>query len=162
MRYIDFDAGNDAKDGKTPQTAWKHHPWDAAATGEAKAAKGIQVYVFKGGVAYRGVLKATESGEPGYPIRLTSDPAWGTGLALIYGSTQIKGGWRKAMAADAPGVPAPEHVWFIDLGQDYDPDPEGRKFSALWQVENAATGRHRRPGRGPARRAAPRGAVKGK
>ena len=135
MRYIDFDAGNDAKDGKTPQTAWKRHPWDSTATGESKVAKGIQTYVFKGGVAYRGALKAIESGEPSRPIRLTSDPAWGTGLALIYGSTQIKGGWKKATAADAPDVPAPEHLWFIDLGKDYDPDPDRAKFSAMWQME---------------------------
>jgi len=32
--------------------------------------KGIQTYVFKGGVVYRGTFKATESGEPGNPIRL--------------------------------------------------------------------------------------------
>lgn len=142
-RYIDFDAGSDARDGKTAQTAWKHHPWDASATGEAKAAKGVQTYVFKGGVAYRGVLKANESGEPGHPIRLTSDPAWGTGAgpASIYGSTQIRGGWKKATAADAPEIPSPEHVWFIDLGKDYDPDPDRAKFSAVFQVEGGKVDR---------------------
>src|SRR5580658_10473024 len=41
VRYIDFEAGDDAKDGKTQQTAWQHHPWDANAKGEAKACKGI-------------------------------------------------------------------------------------------------------------------------
>ncbi len=135
IRYIDFDAGSDAKDGKTPQSAWKHHPWDANATGEAKAGKGIQTYVFKGGVVYRGALKAIESGAPGNPIRLTSDPAWGRGEALIYGSTQIKGGWKKATAQDAPEIPKPDNVWFTDLGKDYDPDPDRSKFSAMWQVD---------------------------
>ena len=120
VRYIDFDAGDDAKDGKTQQTAWKHHPWDANATGEAKACKGIQTYVFKGGVVYRGALKAAESGAPGNPIRLTSDPAWGKGEAIFYGSTQIKGGWKKANAEEAPGIPQPEKVWYIDLGKNYD------------------------------------------
>ena len=56
-RYIDFKDGNDTNDGKTTQTAWKHHPWDANATGQAKSCKGIQTYVFKGGVVYRGALK---------------------------------------------------------------------------------------------------------
>src|SRR5258708_5852530 len=76
VRYVDFEAGDDASNGITPQTAWKHHPWDANARGEAKACKGIQTYVFKGGVVYRGALKAAESGTPGNPIRLTCDPGW--------------------------------------------------------------------------------------
>ena len=65
--YIDFESGDDAKDGKTQQTAWKHHPWDAGATGEAKACKGIHTYVFKGGVVYRNALKATESARQEIP-----------------------------------------------------------------------------------------------
>ena len=134
VRYIDFEAGDDAKDGKTRQTAWKHHPWDANATGEAKSCKGIQTYVFKGGAVYRGALKAAESGAPGNPIRLTSDPTWGRGEAVFYGSTQIKGGWKRANAQEAPGIPQPEKVWYIDLGKDYDPDPPSAKFSAMWQV----------------------------
>jgi hypothetical protein len=60
-RYIDFDGGDDARDGRTQQTAWKHHPWDANATNAAKACNGIHTYVFKGGVVYRGALKAGES-----------------------------------------------------------------------------------------------------
>ena len=117
------------------QTAWKHHPWDANATGEAKGCKGIQTYVFKGGVVYRGALKATESGAPDNPIRLTRDPGWGQGAAAFYGSTQIKGGWKKANAEEAPGIPQPDKVWYMDLGKNYDPDPQGDKFSAMWQVD---------------------------
>ena len=134
VRYIDFDAGDDSKDGKSQQTAWKHHPWDANATGESKACKGIQTYVFKGGVVYRGALKGTDSGAPGNPIRLTSDPSWGKGEARFYGSTQIKGGWKKGTAEEAPEIPKPENVWYTDLGKDYDPDPDAEKFSCLWQV----------------------------
>lgn len=135
VRYIDFDAGDDTKDGKSQQTAWKHHPWDAHATGEAKACKGIQTYVFKRGVAYRGALKGSESGAPGNPIRLTSDPTWGKGEAAFHGSTQIKGGWKKATAEEAPGIPQPDKAWYIDLGKDYDPDPDGAKFTSMWQVD---------------------------
>ena len=137
VRYIDFEAGDDARDGKSRQTAWKHHPWDASATGEARTCKGIQTYVFKGGSVYRGALKATESGTPGNPIRLTCDRGWGNGEALFLGSTQIKGGWRKASGQDAPGIPHPDNVWYIDLGNSYDPDPNSAKFSAMWQVNGA-------------------------
>ncbi len=134
LRYIDFEAGDDTKDGASQQTAWKHHPWDANATGVAKACKGIQTYVFKGGVIYRGALVVAESGAPGNPIRLTSDPAWGKGEALFYGSTQIKGGWKKGSSEEAPEIPKPEIVWYNDVGKDYDPDPDHVKFSSLWQV----------------------------
>jgi hypothetical protein len=134
-RYIDFEAGDDARDGKTQQTAWKHHPWDAAATGEAKACTGVQTYVFKGGVVYRGALTAAESGTPDNPIRLTRDPDWGKGEAIFYGSTQIKGGWKKANAEEAPGIPQPDNIWYIDLGKSYDPDPNSAKFSSMWQVD---------------------------
>ena len=129
VRYINFDAGDDAKDGKTQQTAWKHHPWDANATGEAKAGKGIRTYVFKGGTIYRGALKAGESGAPNNPIRLTSDPAWGKGEGILYGSVQLKGGWKKATTEDAPGIPKPGNVWYVDVGRNYP-----AKLAALWQV----------------------------
>jgi hypothetical protein len=142
VRYIDFEAGDDAKDGLTKETAWKHHPWDPNAIAAAKACAGIQTYVFKCGVIYRcaGPMKAAESGKPGDPIRLTSDPAWGTGDAMILGSTQIKGGWKKADANEAPGMPEPDKIWYIDLGKDYDPDGNAfgkkysAKFSAMWQM----------------------------
>jgi hypothetical protein len=126
LRYIDFESGNDSHDGKTPQTAWKSHPWDSRAKGLARACKGIHTYVFKGGVVYRGTLTATDSGSPGNPIRLTRDPAWGQGTPIFNGSFQLKGGWKKATADDAPGFPNPQTVWFKDIGK--------KKASSMWQV----------------------------
>ena len=115
VRYIDFEGGNDANDGLTPATAWKHHPWDANATGNALACSGIQTYVFKRGVVYRGSLTAKESGTASNPIRLTSDPSWGSGEAAIYGSLRITGGWTQANSSSAPNIPNPEKVWYKDL-----------------------------------------------
>ncbi len=115
VRYVDFERGNDSNDGMSTSTAWKHHPWDATATGNAKAGSGIQSYIFKRGVVYRGALSAKESGAAGNPIRLTSDPDWGTGEAGIYGSVKISGGWTKANSTLAPNIPNPELVWFKDV-----------------------------------------------
>ena len=113
VRYIDFEAGDDARDGRAPATAWKHHPWDSAARGVAARERGIRTYVFKRGVVYRGALTAAESGAPGDPIRLTSDPAWGEGEAAIHGSVALRGGWRRGAArAD---IPEPDRVWWRDL-----------------------------------------------
>jgi hypothetical protein len=116
VRYIDFETGNDTNDGQSTVTAWKHHPWDAAATSKALAGSGIQTYIFKRGVIYRGVLNAKESGAEGNPIRLTSDPDWGTGEAGIYGSVKASGGWLKANATIAPSIPNPELVWYKSIG----------------------------------------------
>ena len=115
VRYINFDGGNDDNDGLTPATAWKRHPWDAAATGNARTGAGIQTYIFKRGVVYRGVLTAKESGAAGNPIRLASDPDWGTGEAALYGSVVATGGWTKASATVAPKVPNPDLVWYKDF-----------------------------------------------
>jgi hypothetical protein len=147
VRYIDFDSGDDTRDGMTRQTAWKHHPWDIAAAANAKACRGVQTYVFKRGVAYRGAMMGAGSGTPGNPIRLTSDPSWGSGDAMVLGSTQIKGGWKKANAAEAPGIPDPDKVWYIDLGVNYDSDSNTygedftAKFSAMWQVNGGKVDR---------------------
>src|SRR6266404_1427793 len=94
LRYIDFDGGNDENDGTTHQAPWKHHPWDSQATGKAKAGSGIHTYVFKGGIDYRGELTVREAGKPGDPIRLTRDPGWGHGPAVLCGSERITG-WKK-------------------------------------------------------------------
>lgn len=115
VRYIDFEGGDDANDGLTTSTAWKHHPWDSQATGTAKSGSGIQTYIFKRGVVYRGALIAKDSGVAGNPVRLTSDPEWGTGEAGIYGSVRATGGWTKADAGIAPKIPHPDLVWYKDV-----------------------------------------------
>jgi hypothetical protein len=112
LRYIDFEAGDDNADGASKEKPWKHHPWDSAAQGNARACRGIHTYVFKGGVAYRGELTVTESGKPGQPIRLTRDPSWGKGQAVLSGSERITG-WKKG--ADHKDIPEPEKVWYADL-----------------------------------------------
>ncbi len=112
VRYIDFDAGDDARDGSSKATPWKHHPWDPEAAGNARACKGIHTYVFKGGVHYRGSLEVAESGKPGQPIRLTRDPSWGSGEAVLSGSERV-GGWKPG--TDHKDIPEPGKVWVADL-----------------------------------------------
>lgn len=120
-RYIDYAGGDDDNPG-TRASPWKHHPWDAEATGNAAACEGVHTYVFKSGVVYRGKLTADESGEPGNPIRLTADPSWGNGEAAIYASERIDGGWRRCRREDAPaGMPEPQKVWYVDIGTDFTP-----------------------------------------
>lgn len=112
LRYIDFESGDDGNEGSSKEKPWKHHPWDSAATRNAQACKGIQTYVFKGGVYYRGELKVAESGTPQQPIRLTRDPSWGAGEAVLCGSERVTG-WKKG--ATHKDIPEPEKVWYADV-----------------------------------------------
>lgn len=129
VRYIDFENGSDDRDGRTPQTAWKHHPWDAAAPARLREERGVDTYVFKRGVVYRGALKAAESGEAGAPIRLTSDPSWGSGEAVIAGSDVIEGAWERVSSPAEHGLPASSanQVWMTRL-------PEGTQPMLMWRV----------------------------
>ncbi len=127
VRYIDFQDGNDNNDGKTKNTAWKHHPWDPNAKGNPANAQGTYTYVFKRGVVYRGKLKANQSGEKTNPVTLTSDPSWGEGEASFYGSIKIAEGWQKATSEVAPRFPSSEKLWYIDLKVSEPP-------RALWET----------------------------
>ena len=122
QKFIDFEKGDDANPG-TKERPWKHHPWDARATGIAAATTGVHTYVFKRGVIYRGMLTADESGTAGNPIRLTSNPNWGTGQAVLAGSMRVDGTWTPYSESD--GMPFPEtsrdRIWAVDLDIDFTP-----------------------------------------
>ncbi len=126
VRYIDFENGRDGNDGETKKTAWKHHPWDDKAVGTSALCSGIHTYVFKRGVYYRNPLRAQESGQPGSPIRLTSDPSWGKGEAVMCGSVRIVSGWKRG--AEHPDIPDRSNVWYTDL--DFAP-------RSVWTVRGA-------------------------
>ncbi|MFP4069970.1 MAG: LamG-like jellyroll fold domain-containing protein [Opitutales bacterium] len=121
VRYIDYENGDDGASGRSPESAWKHHPWDLDAFGNAAAAAETSplTTVFKRGVIYRGQLYAKASGTEDQPIRLTSTAAWGQGPAILAGSVRLPDEWKRV---DQAGVTAPEHmpdldkVWVLDLG----------------------------------------------
>ncbi|MBN2451261.1 MAG: LamG domain-containing protein [Lentisphaeria bacterium] len=129
LRYIDYEGGDDGRDGRSRENAWKHHPWDPAAGGEAGSCTGTHTFVFKRGVVYRGALVCRESGTAAEPVRLTSDPTWGSGpdpareAAVIAGS-EVVTGWKQG--ADHPDIPDSGVVWYADLG--FTP-------RCLWMVE---------------------------
>jgi hypothetical protein len=87
--YVDFASGDDGANGKSKTAAWKHAPGDAAATGQAAAAKLVpgDVVLFKGGVAYQGSIDIPASGTTDKPLVYdgNSRGTWGSGRALIDG-----------------------------------------------------------------------------
>ena len=126
VRYIDYEGGNDSNPG-TKARPWKHHPWDPQATGAAAKAEGVDTYVFKRSVTYRGRLIAQESGTPDRPIRITSDPSWGSGEAVLSGSEQVTG-WRKGTQHE--DIPNADKVWVADV--DFRP-------RRIWMVQDDGT-----------------------
>ncbi len=112
-RYIDFEGGSDSNDGKTPGTAWKHHPKDPNAGGTAKSDTGGDTFIFKRGVDYRGTLMlGTLEAPKSAPVRFTSDPGWGTGEAVICGSETVSG-WKQGKTND--NIPSGNDIWYADL-----------------------------------------------
>ncbi len=113
VRYIDFKHGDDNNDGVSKDKAWKHHPWDLNATGKARdyVIPGT-TYVFKGGVVYRGALTRAEMAPASQPTRLTCDPEWGEGKAVISGA-EVVTGWKQG--AEHPDIPEAEKVWVADI-----------------------------------------------
>lgn len=130
VRYIDYENGDDSNSGTSTQEAWKHHPWDAEAKGIPAADNTADTYVFKGGVVYRGSLKANRSGTLETPLRLTRNPTWGEGKAIISGA-EVVTGWKKADRSEllSSGIPesAADSVWVAKVNRDERP-------WALWTV----------------------------
>ena len=116
---VDFAAGDDARNGLSPDTAFKHSPGDSAATGLAATVKlrpGDSIR-FKGGVIYRGTVGVKASGEAGKPIVFdgNTDGTWGTGKAIIDGGAPITGWQRCASAAEAKGNVRWAEIFHVDV-----------------------------------------------
>jgi hypothetical protein len=139
VRYIDFENGSDTNDGKTAAKPWKHHPWDAAAPPAIRGQAGIDTTIFKRGVTYRGTLTAGGSGSVSVPIRLTSDPKWGTEQAVISGAERVTGRWQAVTDTAQHGLPpvASGRVWATRL-------PAGTQPMLLW-VAGAGSALRRLP-----------------
>jgi hypothetical protein len=96
--YVDFMAGNDSADGRSPATAWQHAPGDSGATALAAGARlaAGDVVLFKGGVHYRGSIDVPASGTASAPIVYDGNSAgtWGDGRAIIDGELTRTRGFR--------------------------------------------------------------------
>ncbi|MBN8215541.1 MAG: LamG domain-containing protein [Spirochaetes bacterium] len=127
VRYIDFEGGDDANDGESAARPWKHHPWDPKAAGRSHLGGTADTFVFKRGAIYRGTLVASPIGAEGQPIRLTSDPSWGSGEAWLYGSERLQGTWRKLEEDEIPQAREREKIWCLPMGTESVP-------RALWEL----------------------------
>ncbi|MCY3022274.1 MAG: right-handed parallel beta-helix repeat-containing protein [Planctomycetota bacterium] len=114
--HVDFAGGQDANDGTTKETPWKHAPGDKAATDKpagAKLAAG-DVVRFKGGVIYRGSVVAQTSGTAEKPITYdgNSDGQWGEGRAVLQGCEPLTGWTQCQSAEECGGNPHWKDLWW--------------------------------------------------
>jgi hypothetical protein len=127
IRYIDYENGNDEYPG-TPDQPWKHHPWDVDAPEFLREREPADTYVFKRGVVYRGVIHIHPDRARASSARLTSDPSWGEGDAILAGSKRVPGPWRRPRPGEAPaGMRGVENVWVADR-------PPDQRVFGLWEI----------------------------
>jgi hypothetical protein len=121
--YVDYVAGNDAADGKTPTTPWRHAVGDPAATLKPAATTlmGGDIIRFKGGVMYRGSINVRFSGATGNPI-VYSGTGYGTGAAIIEGADPVASSTPCASAAACGGASAWQNLNLVSF------NPNGTAF----------------------------------
>ena len=121
--HVDFNGGDDSRDGLTEATAWKHAPGDVNATGNAAACKlqpGNRI-LFRGNVIYRGNIKVPASGAAGYPIVYQGN-AWPEGQKAIIDGGDIVTGWTVCTSADqCGGNPNYENIYYAYVPSGTDP-----------------------------------------
>ncbi|MGQ5702597.1 right-handed parallel beta-helix repeat-containing protein [Sandaracinobacteroides sp. A072] len=114
--HVDFAQGNDAADGTSPETAWKHAPGDPEATGRpasARLAPGDTV-LFRAGVPYRGRIHLQHSGTAEKPITYTG-LGWGKGMGIIDGSDPVGSVRPCRDAADCGGAAQWQELHRLDF-----------------------------------------------
>jgi hypothetical protein len=120
--YVDFEGGDNARDGQSPAMAWKHSPGDPNATDRPASAALVpgDTVIFKGGVVYHGTIRLTASGAPNQPITLdgNSSGAFGQGRAILDGGRVIRQWRRCASAEEARGNPCWKDIFIAELDLD--------------------------------------------
>ncbi len=125
--YVDFEGGDDAAAGTSPEQAFRRAPGDPQAEGEAAgvALQPGDTVIFKGGVAYRGVLEIGWAGEPDAPITYdgNTEGTFGEGRAILDGSEPLTGWRRCASAEEAGGHPDYESIYVTEVEPEDDLSP---------------------------------------
>jgi hypothetical protein len=85
--FVDFAAGSDTADGRSPETPWKRAPGDSRAGPSPRSVRLLpgDTVLFRGGVAYRGTIVVRNAGTPEAPIRYIGH-GWGSTPAILDGS----------------------------------------------------------------------------
>jgi len=119
--YVNFDHGDDAADGRSATTAWRHAPGDVNARSRA-AETHLQpgdMLLFAPGVRYRGEITLNGGGEPGRPVVITS--ATGDAPGVIDGSDPVGSVRPCRSSADCGGAEAWSRSSRVDFAEPLAP-----------------------------------------
>ncbi len=88
--FVDFEAGSDTSDGRSPDTAWRRAPGDSRAGPGPRSVRLLpgDTVLFRGGVAYRGTVVVRSAGTAAAPIRYIGN-SWGPAPAILDGSEPV-------------------------------------------------------------------------
>ncbi len=119
--YVDYEGGDDAAAGTSPEQAFRHAPGDPQA-GAAAAGVELQpgdIVMFKGGVIYRGQFRVRSSGTSEAPITYdgNSDGTFGEGRAILDGGEPITGWERCSSPEECGGNPHYASIYRVRLPQ---------------------------------------------
>ena len=130
--YVDFADGDNATDGQSPQSAWKHAPGDPNAT-DNPADVDLQpgdTVIFRGGVAYHGTLRIEVSGDPDNPITYdaNTEGTFGEGRARLDGGRVLEG-WQPVEDADqVRGNEQWQDIFYADIDLDISSNVDTGRF----------------------------------
>lgn len=99
--YIDYETGDDSRDGLTQGTCWKHYPMDTRATGVSDATTVVagDVLAPKGGSVYTSsIRRIVPNGSVGNRV-IIDGTLWGTGKSIETGNNQAYGSWQDGSTA---------------------------------------------------------------
>lgn len=118
--YVDYENGDDANNGLTELTPWKHAPRFPGATGFAKLYPPMpgDTILFKGGVEYKGAITSFPGHNEEAPSIVYDGESWGEERAAIRRGDEVFGtpALRKPVnQADAGGSALWEHPDFYIL-----------------------------------------------
>lgn len=115
--FVDYDHGDDSRNGRSPGAAWRHAPGDPNASGVAARTilKPGDQLLFAAGVRYRGAIVLNGEGTEAAPIVLTS--AKGGAPAIIDGSERASTVRSCRDAADCGGAPGWRNLVRVEFAQ---------------------------------------------
>ncbi|MFH0977114.1 MAG: right-handed parallel beta-helix repeat-containing protein [Spirochaetota bacterium] len=121
--YVNFEGGDDLKDGTAEEKAWKHAPGDPKAEGipATIALQPGDMILFKGGVQYRGSITVNAGGTSVNPIIFKGD-GWGSEKAILEGSEVLSGWTQCAFADDCGGNANYANIYYTYIQPDIMPD----------------------------------------
>ncbi len=146
--YVDYENGDDSRDGTSIDTSWKHAPGDPSAQENPlliELEPGNRI-LFKGNTIYRGQVSIKSSGSSKHPILYIGDswPRLDGEKAIIDGGEPVTGWTQCTSAAECNNNSNYTNIYYAYLSGDIDPlslnlheyDSVNQEDDFLWMAQD--------------------------